>query len=112
MRRKLSALVVLALVAGAPAAGLAQGINSSLGGDMGGVGVGPNGAGFDGTLGDPVWLASHPTLGAAPFSYYPIGTHAPAAPAAVSAPPAAAPTPPAGTAPFEYYYTPPAARPR
>jgi hypothetical protein len=110
MRRKLSALAVLLLTAGAPAAGHTQGINSSLGGDLGGVGVGPNGAGFDGTLGDPLWLASHPTLGAAPFSYYPIGRHAPAGPAAAPAAPAAAPPPPAGTAPFEYYYVPPPAR--
>lgn len=110
MRTIFPALAVLLLAAGAPSAGLAQGINSSLGGDMGGVGIRPNGAGFDGTMGDPVWLASHPTMGAAPFSYYPLGYPAPTGPEVVPSPPGIAAPPTPAAPPFEYYYVPPAAR--
>ena len=105
MRTKLPALAVLLLAALTPAAGLAQGINSSLGADTSEVGIGPNGTRFDGSMGDPVWLAAHPTMGAAPFSYYPLGYVAPTGPEIVPAPPAPAGVAP-GAPPLEYY-TPP-----
>lgn len=108
MRTILSAFAVLVLAACLPAAGLAQDdINASLAPALGGVGTAPNGAGFNGALGDPVYLAENP------------GRYAPAVPNAaggarrgvpggemtVPVPPGTYGRAPTGPA-IQYYYTP------
>jgi hypothetical protein len=99
MRTALSAIAVMMLAFGLPAAGSAQEINASLAPDLGGVGTAPNGAGFDGALGDPVFLAENP------------GLYRPAVPGAVTvpAPPGAYGVTPRGPV-IEYYYAPPSIR--
>ncbi|HEX5455418.1 MAG TPA: hypothetical protein VFX06_16630 [Stellaceae bacterium] len=102
MRTALSAFAVLMLALGLPAAGSAQEINASLAPALGGTGIGPNGAGFDGALGDPVFLAENP------------GVYAPAvrgAPGAITAPalPGTYGVTPRGPV-IEYYYAPPSIR--
>jgi hypothetical protein len=62
MRTVFSALAVVMLAASLPVAASAQDINASLAPDLGGIGTTPNGAGFDGALGDPVYLAENPGL--------------------------------------------------
>ena len=56
MTLKLAILAIL-LGAGLPIAASAQGLNAGLSGSSGGVGIGPNGAGFFGTMGDPLYQA-------------------------------------------------------
>jgi hypothetical protein len=101
----LAALAVSLLLTGVPAAFAQDDVNASLGPDVGGTGIGPNGAGFDGALGDPVFLAENPGL-------YPPATGVtgvrqngvPAGQMAVPAPPGTYGQPPRG--PFQYYYAP------
>jgi hypothetical protein len=102
MRSKLLALALL-IAAGTPAAGWAQGLNSGLGDAMGGVGIGPHGTGFDGTMGDPLYQVNQ-----APGQFipgYPVTDHPSISDAGALA---GAPsyTPP----PIQYYYRPPSAR--
>lgn len=106
-RNRLIGLALL-IAAGLPLAGLAQGLNSGLGGDMGGVGIIPNGTGFDGTMGDPLYQAN-----AAPGQFipgYPVTNHpsvsdAGAAPVTVLGVPGYPPPPP-----IQYQYGPLPAR--
>lgn len=104
MRNKLAALAMLAAAA-MPAAAVAQGLNSGLSGDMGGIGITPHGTGFDGTMGDPLYQAN-----AAPGQFipgYPVTNHPSISDAgALAGPgpgiPGYAPAPP----PIQYYYGP------
>ena len=106
MRNKLAALAMLIAV-GAPAAALAQGLNGGLEGDSGGVGIGPHGTGFSGTLGDPDYYAgtsTPPTLAPAYTPGYPAPGGFPVAPGAGGF--GYTPPPP----PIQYYYGRPSAR--
>ena len=71
MRIKLAILAILIAAAGAPAAGRTQGLNAGLGGASGGVGIGPHGTGFSGTLGDPDYYAGTSTTPASIPAYTP-----------------------------------------
>jgi hypothetical protein len=108
MRKVLSAFAVLLLAAGLPFAAAAQDdINASLAPALGGVGTAPNGAGFNGALGDPVYLAENPGLypPAVPNSAGVARSGVPAGEMAVPAPPGTygpAPTRPA----IEFFYNP------
>ena len=56
MRFGLSAVAAAMIAAGLmTGAASAQGLNAGMAGDTGGVGITPNGGGFDGTLGDPAY---------------------------------------------------------
>jgi hypothetical protein len=107
MRNKLAVFAII-LGAAMPLAASAQGLNSGLGGSMGGVGIGRHGTGFSGTMGDPLYQ-----FNAAPGQFipgYPVTNHASINDAGVLAEqagaPAYAPPPPS----IQYYYGPPPAR--
>ena len=106
MRNKL-AILAISIAAAMPVGASAQGLNSGLGGAMGGVGIGRHGTGFSGTMGDPLYQ-----LNAAPGQFipgYPVTNHASINDAGALAEragsPAYAPPPP-----IQYYYGPPPAR--
>jgi hypothetical protein len=104
MRSKLLAFALL-IAAGTPAAGSAQGLNSGLGGAMGGVGITPNGTGFDGTMGDPLYQVNQ-----APGQFipgYPVTNHPSISDAGALADAPSYPPPPP---PIQYYFRPPSAR--
>ena len=73
MQQKLAVLAIL-LAAAMPIGASAQGLNAGLSGSSGGVGIGPNGTGFFGTMGDPLYQANR-----APGQFipgYPVTNHA------------------------------------
>jgi hypothetical protein len=109
MRHKLAVLAICT-AAIMPLGASAQGLNAGLAGDTGGVGITPNGTGFDGTAGDPLYQAN-----AAPGQFipgYPVTNHpsvsdAGAAPVTVLGIPGYPPPPPP---PIQYQYGPLPAR--
>jgi hypothetical protein len=110
MHQKLAVLAILLMAAMMPIGVSAQGLNAGLSGSSGGVGIGPNGTGFFGTMGDPLYQAER-----APGQFipgYPVTNHASigdagAEPVTVIGVPGYPPPPPP---PIQYQYGPPGAR--
>ena len=108
MHQKLAILAIL-LGAAMPIGASAQGLNAGLSGSSGGVGIGPNGTGFFGTMGDPLYQANRAPGQVIPG--YPVTNHASvsdagAEPVAVLGVPGYPPPPP----PIQYQYGPASGR--